>query len=163
TRLVGDELVRFLDKNFGRGLSVTFMANQVPLKTNRITLHPPVGDKGGRPVAYICKQWHAHDVFLMGVLAAFSAAILVEGGATEGLASGGVYMAENALARCANHILGGARFGADPRHSVLDRPCRAWEFDNLYIADGSFMPTSGSANPTLTIQANSLRVADCLL
>jgi choline dehydrogenase-like flavoprotein len=72
-------------------------------------------------------------------------------------------MAENALARCANHVLGGARFGLDPRDSVLDPSCRAWEFDNLYVADGAFMPTAGSANPTLTIQANALRIADCIL
>jgi choline dehydrogenase-like flavoprotein len=163
TELIGEQLVAFLDKNFGRGLSITFMANQVPLRTNRITLHPTVVDKWKRPVAYICKQWHAHDCALMSVFAAYSAAILVEGGATEGLASGGVFMAENALARCANHILGGARFGSDPRDSVLDPACRAWEFDNLYVADGAFMPTSGSANPTLTIQANALRVADCIL
>lgn len=72
-------------------------------------------------------------------------------------------MAQNALGRMANHILGGARFGSDPADSVLDQDCRAWNFDNLYVTDGSFMPTSGGANPTLTIQANSFRVADHLL
>ncbi len=54
------------------------------------------------------------------------------------------------------------RFGDDPTDSVLDVNCRAWEFDNLYVTDGSFMPTSGEHNPTLTIQANSFRVADHL-
>jgi choline dehydrogenase-like flavoprotein len=62
----------------------------------------------------------------------------------------------------ANHILGGARFGNDENDSVLDSNCRAWHFDNLYITDGSFMPTSGGANPTLTIQANAFRIADHL-
>jgi choline dehydrogenase-like flavoprotein len=76
---------------------------------------------------------------------------------------GGVYLAENALARIANHILGGARFGADPADSVLNVDCRAWHFENLYVTDGAFMPTSGGANPTLTIQANSFRVADHLV
>jgi choline dehydrogenase-like flavoprotein len=76
---------------------------------------------------------------------------------------GGIYKAENALARIANHILGGARFGTDRNDSVLDRNCRAWDFDNLYVTDGAFMPTAGGANPTLTIQANSFRVADELL
>jgi choline dehydrogenase-like flavoprotein len=75
---------------------------------------------------------------------------------------GGVYLAENGLVRIANHILGGARFGTQANDSVLDKDCRAWGFDNLYVTDGSFMPTSGSANPTLTIQANSFRVADLL-
>jgi choline dehydrogenase-like flavoprotein len=46
---------------------------------------------------------------------------------------------------------------------VLDVHCRAWSFDNLYVTDGAFMPTSGSGNPTNTIEANSFRVADHLL
>ncbi|HKX26557.1 MAG TPA: GMC family oxidoreductase [Blastocatellia bacterium] len=168
TDLTGQNLVNWLDGNFGNRLSVSFMANQVPLQTNRIELHPTVKDKWGRPVAYIIKEWHQHDRYLMDTLAEQCAKILrfgCDGGAgnypIEG--KGGVYMAENALARIANHILGGARFGNDPRDSVLDSNCRAWEFDNLYVTDGSFMPTSGGANPTLTIEANSLRVADHLL
>jgi choline dehydrogenase-like flavoprotein len=138
------------------------MANQVPLRTNRIELHPRVTDKWGRPAAYIEKRWHEHDVYLMNVLADRCAEILRRGKVTNGLGSGGVYMAENALARCANHILGGARFGTDPKDSVLDRDNRAWEFENLYVTDGAFMPTSGGANPTLTIQANAFRVGDTL-
>lgn len=158
-----DVLGEFLDEDFGRRLSVSFMANQVPVRENRIELHPRVRDKWGRPVAYIIKSWHAHDCFLMDVLAEQCAAILREGVGPEAQAhmeQGGVHMALNSAARIANHILGGARFGHDPSDSVLDPDCRAWEFDNLYVTDGAFMPTSGGANPTLTIQANSFRVAD---
>jgi choline dehydrogenase-like flavoprotein len=72
-------------------------------------------------------------------------------------------MAPNGTVRIANHILGGARFGRERNDSVLDPDCRAWDFDNLYLTDGSFMPTSGSGNPTNTIEANSFRVADRLL
>ncbi|HYO76175.1 MAG TPA: GMC oxidoreductase, partial [Thermoanaerobaculia bacterium] len=72
---------------------------------------------------------------------------------------GGVYRGDTALARCANHILGGARFGTDPKDSVLDIGCRAGEVETLYVTDGAFMPTAGGANPTLTIQANAFRVA----
>jgi choline dehydrogenase-like flavoprotein len=64
--------------------------------------------------------------------------------------------------RIANHILGGARFGTDRAVSVLDPDCRVWDFDNLFVTDGAFMPTSGGANPTLTIEANAFRVADRL-
>lgn len=168
TSLTGEKLVSFLDDNVGKRLSVSFMANQVPLKTNRIELHPTVKDKWGRPVAYIIKNWHPHDIALMDILAEQCARVLRFGGdggkgqfPVEG--QGGVYLAENALARIANHILGGARFGTDSKDSVLDINCRAWNFDNLYVTDGAFMPTSGGANPTLTIQANSFRVADELL
>lgn len=167
TDLTGQNLEDWIDANFGTRLSVSFMANQVPLKTNRIELHPTVKDKWNRPVAYIVKDWHSHDRYLMDVLAEQCAKVLrfgCDGGKgnfpVEG--QGGVYMAENALARIANHILGGARFGTDRNDSVLDKNCRAWDFDNLYVTDGAFMPTSGGANPTLTIQANSFRVAEQL-
>src|SRR6185369_9943793 len=151
SNLVGDALDDFLKRQFGRGLSMTFMANQVPQKSNRIELHPTISDKWGRAAAYIIKDWHPHDVALMQRYAAICGQILQRGGVTEELGSGGVY-GKDVLARCANHILGGARFGTDRRDSVLDPNCRAWGFDNLYVTDGAFMPTSGGGNPTLTIQ-----------
>ena len=58
------------------------------------------------------------------------------------------------------HQSGTARFGDDPATSVLDRDCRAHQIDNLYLADASFFPSIGAVNPTLTIIANALRVAD---
>lgn len=61
------------------------------------------------------------------------------------------------------HPSGTVRFGADPVHSVLDADCRAHDLTNLYVADASFMPTSMGVNPSLTIAANALRVADAIL
>jgi choline dehydrogenase-like flavoprotein len=58
------------------------------------------------------------------------------------------------------HPCGTLRFGEDPRRSVLDPFCRAHGLSNLYVADSSFMPTSNGVNPSLTIAANALRVAD---
>jgi choline dehydrogenase-like flavoprotein len=58
------------------------------------------------------------------------------------------------------HQAGTARFGADPATSVIDLNCKAHELDNLYLADASFFPSIGAVNPTLTIIANALRVAD---
>jgi choline dehydrogenase-like flavoprotein len=43
---------------------------------------------------------------------------------------------------------------------VLDRHCRVHDVDNLYVSDGSFMPTGGSVPPTWTIYANAFRVAE---
>jgi choline dehydrogenase-like flavoprotein len=172
TSMRGEGIIHYLDGAFGRGLSMTFLANQVPQYGNRIELHPRVTDKWNRPVAYIIKSWHQHDVYLMKIFADLSAYVLTKGAAAlEGqfkgqvkfIGKGGVFMAENALARIANHIMGGARFGSDRNDSVLDRECRAWDFDNLYVTDGAFMPTCGSGNPTNTIEANSFRVADHLL
>lgn len=58
------------------------------------------------------------------------------------------------------HPCGTLRFGDDPRTSVLDPDCRMHGIENLYVADSSFMPTSNGVNPSLTIAANALRVAD---
>ena len=58
------------------------------------------------------------------------------------------------------HQAGTCRFGTDPATSVLDLDCKAHEVDNLYVTDASFFPSIGAVNPTLTIIANALRVAD---
>jgi choline dehydrogenase-like flavoprotein len=60
------------------------------------------------------------------------------------------------------HQAGTARFGKDPAASVLDLDCKAHQLDNLYVVDASFFPSIGAVNPTLTIIANALRVADHL-
>jgi len=58
------------------------------------------------------------------------------------------------------HQAGTCRFGTDPATSVLDLDCKAHGLDNLYVTDASFFPSIGAVNPTLTIIANALRVAD---
>ena len=60
------------------------------------------------------------------------------------------------------HQAGTMRFGTDPKTSVLDTNCKAHELDNLYATDAGFFPSIGAVNPTLTIIANALRVADHL-
>ena len=58
------------------------------------------------------------------------------------------------------HQNGTIRFGTDPATSALDLDCRMHDLDNLYVADASFFVSSTAVNPTLTIIANALRVAD---
>ncbi|WP_395334902.1 GMC family oxidoreductase [Novosphingobium sp. BL-8H] len=58
------------------------------------------------------------------------------------------------------HPCGTLRMGRDPATSVVDRDCRVHGMRNLWVADASFMPTSMGVNPSLTIAANALRVAD---
>jgi choline dehydrogenase-like flavoprotein len=60
------------------------------------------------------------------------------------------------------HACGTCRFGDDPRSSVLDAFNRAHELDNVYVVDASFFPSSAGTNPSLTIAANALRVAQHL-
>jgi len=61
------------------------------------------------------------------------------------------------------HACGTCRFGDDPATSVLDRDNRAHGLSNLYVVDSAFFPSSGGTNPSLTIAANALRVAERLL
>ncbi len=60
------------------------------------------------------------------------------------------------------HVCGTCRFGDSPADSVLDRNNKAHDLDNLYVVDASFFPTSGGINPSLTIAANALRVAEVI-
>jgi len=61
------------------------------------------------------------------------------------------------------HQVGTCRFGSDPATSALDKNCRLHHLDNLFVLDGSFMPTSLGVAPALTIMANALRVVGSLL
>jgi choline dehydrogenase-like flavoprotein len=60
------------------------------------------------------------------------------------------------------HLVGGCRMGSSAAESVVDSDQRAWEVSNLFIADGSVLPTQGSANPALTIMALASRLGERL-
>lgn len=60
------------------------------------------------------------------------------------------------------HHLGTTRMAAQPADGVVDPDCRVFGTANLYVAGGSVFPTSGQANPTLTIVALAIRLADHL-
>ena len=65
--------------------------------------------------------------------------------------------------KVAMHQCGTARFGTDPKTSVLDPDCKVWDIDNLYVVDASFLPSSTAFNPSLTIVAQALRSAEAIL
>ena len=58
------------------------------------------------------------------------------------------------------HLLGTARMGRDPERSVVNEWGRSHDVRNLFIVDGSVFVTSGGVNPTTTIQAVALYIAD---
>ncbi len=61
------------------------------------------------------------------------------------------------------HLVGACRMSATPDGGVCDKFGRTWDVPNLFVMDGSVMPTQGSANPGLTIQALAARTADYLI
>ncbi|HVE82282.1 MAG TPA: GMC family oxidoreductase [Myxococcales bacterium] len=131
-------------------------AEFLPTDGTFVTVDPSVKDRYGLPVAAITVERHPAD------LAATK--YLVERG-EEVLRAMGPERLERLGTSGETTILqhGTCRFGKDPAHSVLDPECRAHEVPNLYVVDGSFMPTSGAVPTTLTIAANSFRVADLMV
>ena len=60
------------------------------------------------------------------------------------------------------HLLGTARMGTDPERSVVNEWGCCHDVKNLFIVDGSIWVTSGGVNPTSTIQALALYIADSI-
>jgi choline dehydrogenase-like flavoprotein len=60
----------------------------------------------------------------------------------------------------ASHHMGTTRMHIDPKQGVVDEHCKVHSVSNLFIASSSIFPTGGYANPTLTIVALALRLAD---
>lgn len=138
-----------------RKLKFEIFVDWLPVEGVNITLDPDVKDKWGDPVARIQVDSHPHDV-KVGELIAKKCELLFEE-----LGLKNVYSSISG-APPTNLQAGGCRFGNNPKTSVLDKNCKAHEVSNLYITDGSYMPTGGSVTYTWTIYANSFRVADVL-
>jgi choline dehydrogenase-like flavoprotein len=62
----------------------------------------------------------------------------------------------------AGHHMGTTRMATDDSHGVVDSDCRVFGVENLFIVSSSVFPTSGFSNPTLTIMALAIRLADLL-
>ncbi|HZQ77750.1 MAG TPA: GMC family oxidoreductase [Acidimicrobiia bacterium] len=123
----------------------------LPLSENRVTLDPEEVDRRGIPVAHFSYSQCDNDKALMAAGRDKMTEILQAAGAEDTVT----------INRYA-HLVGGARMAADERHGVVDRNLRSFAVDNLYITDGSVMPTQGAANPALTIMALAARCADHL-
>ncbi len=122
----------------------------LPLPDNRVTLADEK-DRNGLPVAHFTYSMGENDKQLMKAARATMEHILQAAGAQEVIT----------IERYA-HLVGGARMAADAEHGVVDRTCRTFGVPNLYVTDGSILPTQGSANPALTIMSLAARAADLL-
>ena len=60
------------------------------------------------------------------------------------------------------HHMGTTRMASEPSQGVVNAECQVFGTDNLYVAGSSVFPTGGCANPTLTLVALTLRLADHL-
>lgn len=158
-RLVyGSELKTRLLNYFTTKKKIRFecFTDWIPNDNCYVTLDPVHKDKWGDPVARIRLGYHPANKIPGEKLAEISKQVFEEVGAKEISGAVSTSPAQNLQA-------GGCRFGEDPKTSVLDRNCKSHEVPNLYITDGSFMPTGGSVPYTFTIYANSFRVAEKII
>lgn len=118
-----------------------------------VKLDPTHKDQWGTPVANLRIGYHDHDLIVGEYILERSKELFEQMNAKD--ISGSVSGSPPP-----NLQAGGCRFGNDPKSSVLDADCRIHNASNVYVTDGSWMPTGGSVPYTFTIYANAFRVAD---
>src|ERR1700761_4144279 len=149
----GEEHHAAFRKLNGHRLAVSAICEDLPEEHNRVTLDPVLKDSDGIPsprIDYTISD-NSNRMLDHGIVRA-----------KEILAAAG------APAICVNkpilyggwHLLGTARMGTDPKKSVVNEWGRTHDVKNLFIIDGSIFVTSGGVNPTSTIQAVALYIAD---
>jgi len=137
--------------DYNHWASLGLLGEILPWPDNRVTLSEE-RDQFGIRVPHISFSLHDNDHKLIKAAKNKTMEVMHAAGATEVIQE----------ARYA-HLVGAARMGNDPRTSVVDKFGRTHDVANLFLCDGSILPTQGSANPGLTIQALAARTADYLI
>lgn len=148
---------------FPRTLILAGICEELPIENNRVDLDPDVVDRFGLAVPRFTKRQHGNDLAMNRWYEQKLSEIVEAAGAREvrtGSAIAGIGIDAQTPQTGNAHNHGTCRMGDDPAKSVVDRHCRSHEVKNLWVVDGSVMPTNGGYNPTLTILANAYRVAD---
>ena len=149
----GEEHHRVFAEQFDRSLTVAVVAEDLPEADNRVTLDPVLTDGQGIPAPKVTYKISENSLKILDHGIARSTEVLEAAGAREVMV--------NPLLRPAGwHLMGTARMGADSGNSVVDGNGRCHEVKNLFIIDGSILTTGGAVNPTSTIQALALYIAD---
>jgi choline dehydrogenase-like flavoprotein len=136
-----------------RGTGLGAILEDLPDPENRVTLDPVLRDSNGIPAPRIVYRLNENSRRMVDFAIARG---------TEVLKAAGAYAVESEgpLPYGGWHLMGTARMGADPRRSVVNEWGRAHDVRNLFVIDGSLFVTSAGVNPTPTIQALALYVAD---
>jgi choline dehydrogenase-like flavoprotein len=137
--------------DYNHWAAIALLGEILPHPDNRVELAEET-DQFGIPVAKVTFSLHNNDKKLIEFGKNKVMEVMRAAGATE-------VVQESRYA----HLVGAARMGDDPAASVVDRYGRTHDIANLFICDGSIMPTQGSANPGLTVQSLAARTADYLV
>lgn len=143
--------MRKLMMDYNHWATLGVLGEILPWKDNRVELAQEK-DHFGLPVAKVTFNLYENDKRLIEFGKQKTIEVMWAAGAQE-------VVQESRFA----HLVGAARMGAKPNDSVCDKFGRTWDVPNLFICDGSVMPTQGSANPGLTIQALAARTAAYLI
>lgn len=153
--LRGAALDDALRQQTSRHVRLASLIEQLPDAGNRVTLDPDKKDIYGVPLPRLAYRL---DDYVKAGLAAARAAheeVFARLGVSE--------LHHSPDVQGAGHIIGTLRMGNDARSSVVDAELRSHDHPNLFVSGSSVFPTSATANPTLTIAALSLRLADTLI
>lgn len=151
----GAEHHRRFEQRFGHGASWAIFGEDLPDSSNSVSLDSDRLDRNGLPTVTVSYK-HAHNSYdLMKYQVSRAVESFDAAGANDTSSA-------SMLAYSGWHLLGTARMGADPSNSVVDSECRSHDVPNLFICDGSVFPTAGAVNPTNTVVALSIRLAEML-
>jgi len=140
-------------ERMSRTLTIAVIGEDLPEHHNAVTLDPELADSDGIPAPKVSYTLSENSSSMLEHGIARSAEVLQAAGARE--------VVSNPLLRASGwHLMGTARMGTDPAGSVVDPSGRCHDVKNLYVIDGSILVTSGAVNPTSTIQALALYIAD---
>jgi choline dehydrogenase-like flavoprotein len=134
-------------------LSIGVACDDLPEPQNRVTIDPVLRDSNGIPAPRVEYTIGENTRRMMEHGIARASEILAAAGATR------IHTSRTEL-NYPGHLLGTARMGRDPETSVVNEWGRAHDVKNLFIVDGSVFVTGGGVNPTSTIQALALYIAD---
>ena len=153
--IIGEELQNKIFENFTktRRLNIEIFTDWTPNDNSFISVDEKYKDKYAIPVANIRIGTNPQDLKASKFLEEKAIKLFEQMGGKD-------IKSEISQLPSGNLQAGGCRFGNNPKTSVLNKYCQAHEVSNLFVTDGSFMPTGGSVPFTWTIYANSFRVAD---
>ena len=153
--IIGEQLQNRIFENFTktRRLNIEIFTDWTPNDNSFISVDEKYKDKYAIPVANIRIGTNPQDLKASKFLEEKAIKLFEQMGAKD-------IKSEISQLPSGNLQAGGCRFGNNPKTSVLNKYCQAHEVSNLFVTDGSFMPTGGSVPFTWTIYANSFRVAD---
>jgi choline dehydrogenase-like flavoprotein len=137
----------------GHRIAMNLLFEDLPEAHNRVTLDPVLKDGHGIPAPKIDYTISSNSARMMEHGIARAKEILAAADATDVCVTSPVVYG-------GWHLLGTARMGDDPERSVVNGWGRTHDVKNLFIIDGSLFVTSGGVNPTSTIQALALYIAD---